>query len=117
METHKLPIEGKTLKSVDVLHDDDEIIFETVDGEMYRMYHEQDCCESVLIEDICGNLDDLVGVPILVAEERTQYDLEAGESGTWTFYTLRTVKGTVDIRWHGTSNGYYSESVDFKKVS
>lgn len=119
METYKLSIEGKTLKSIKVNVDDytDEIIFETVDGEKYLMYHEQDCCESATIEDICGNLDDLIGVPILVAEERSQDDPEADESGTWTFYCLRTVKGTVDIRWYGASNGYYSESVDFKKIS
>lgn len=94
----------------------EEIDFETTEGETYRMYHDQDCCESVNIEDITGSLSDLVGSPILMAEEVSQQDENASESGTWTFYKLATIKGYVTIRWYGESNGYYSESVDFKKL-
>jgi hypothetical protein len=109
---------GLTLSDVTVDRtDDDFILFKARTGEVYRLYHEQDCCESVYIEDICGDVEDLIGSEILVAEERTNCDdpEEQFESVTWTFYTIRTNKGTVDIRWCGTSNGYYSESVYFNQ--
>jgi hypothetical protein len=106
---------GRTLARVDRLRDGDGgdmLLFVSADGGRLLMHHSQDCCETVEIEDIAGDLNDLVGVPILVAESRTnEAETEYGHS-TWTFYTLRTMKGTVDIRWHGSSNGYYSESVD-----
>ncbi len=126
-----LPFEtllGKTLTKVKV--DDDEIHFYT-EKEHYVLRHDQDCCETVEIESIIGNIEDLIGSPITLAEEvsnnwsasnnskvlyalmssepKSRYD----ESWTWTFYKLATIKGYVDIRWYGTSNGYYSESVSF----
>ncbi len=106
---------------------DEELIFETSEGETFKLYHEQNCCEYVTIESIVGDLSDLIGNPILMAEEATsaenppdvivdpQYD-QHEQSQTWTFYKIRTIKGSVDIRWHGTSNGYYSEDVDFCQV-
>ena len=102
---------GETLVSVTV--EDDVIAFETQKGVAYRMMHHQDCCESVSVESIVGDLNDLLGSPILMAEESGQDDPAASESGTWTFYKFATIKGYVDIRWYGSSNGYYSESVDF----
>ena len=110
---------GKTLKSVVVNSDRDRIDFETVDGESYTMLHHQDCCESVSIEDIIGDLDDLVGSPVLQAEATSNEGTtgEWGDSSTWTFYKLATIKGSVTIRWYGTSNGYYSERVSFEKAA
>lgn len=101
---------GKTLK--EIVNDYDELEFITTEDEKVLMFHDQDCCESVYIEDINGDLDDLIGEPILMAEEITeQGDAEWG-TYTWTFYKIATIKGTVVIRWNGESNGYYSESVD-----
>ncbi len=82
----------------------------------FKFYHEQDCCEDVRIEDIVGDLDDLVGVPLLEAREDTQDGSAEYESATWTFYNFRTIKGSVTIRWLGTSNGYYSESVTCQRL-
>jgi hypothetical protein len=110
---------GKTLTKVDD-SSEYELKFYTDDNKIYRMYHEQDCCESVYIEDICGDLNDLLGTPIVMAEEVVE-DGEAkdkwDESWTWTFYKFATAKGYVTIRWYGTSNGYYSEGVDFEEVT
>jgi hypothetical protein len=110
---------GKTLTEIQKV-EDDEIYFVTSDEETYRMWHYQDCCEDVTIEDIIGDLDDLIGSPITLAEEVTSNENplneEWDESFTWTFYKFATNKGYVTIRWYGTSNGYYSESVDFAKI-
>lgn len=113
---------GKTLTAVE--NDDNERLVFTLDtGEQYKLYHYQDCCEDVQIEDIAGDLNDLVGSPILMAEEAI-HDRENPDgveipsyqdSFTWTFYKLATVKGYVTVRWYGESNGYYSESVDWAR--
>ena len=109
---------GSTLTNIKVI-EDEEIIFTTNTDRQYKLFHIQDCCESVVIEDICGDLNDLLDTPLtLVAEEINTGDLDTlgGDCNTWTFYKMGTVKGTVTIRWHGNSNGYYSERVSFTEV-
>jgi hypothetical protein len=98
------------------------IFFKCYSGKTYLLSHSQDCCEQVLIEDICGFLEDLTGALILQAEMVTNtidpegYNREHDEAYLWTFYKFATIKGYVTIRWLGESNGYYSVGVDFTEV-
>lgn len=128
-------LQGKTLTRAEQISDD-EVLFVSDEGKAYKLWHSQNCCESVTVESITGDLSDLLGTPILLAEEASSEDDPADvtarkeaerskdpdsyydytDSQTWTFYKLRTIKGSVDIRWHGRSNGYYSERVDFDEV-
>ncbi len=87
----------------------------------FAMYHDQDCCEVVFVENICGDIEDILHAPISMVEEVTNVEDEPlnknEDSYTWTFYKIGTHKGSITIRWYGSSNGYYSEKVDFFKIA
>lgn len=111
---------GKTLTRIEQ-KEKEELIFYCADGNIFQMFHYQNCCEDVEIEDICGSLDDLINTPILLAEESTSQEPPEGcqkqdDDNEWTFYKIATVKGDVTIRWYGSGNGYYSLSVSFERV-
>lgn len=117
----KVPFEslvGETISNIE--NSGDQVTLFTQDGKEFLMYHSQDCCESVSVEDIIGDLKDLIGSPITMAEESSNSDNPKSDgysdSFTWTFYKLATIKGYVTIRWYGSSNGYYSERVDFARI-
>ena len=122
---------GKTIiKTNDLTKDSESVIFYTDDDITFVFEHDQSCREHVSIDDICGDIEDLIGSPLLIAEEVisdeehptdpfSQNKLNPPEeyspdSCTWTFYKFATIKGSVTIRWYGSSNGYYSERVDLK---
>ena len=109
-------LKGKILKDIKI-EGTENIFFIDEDDIEYEMFHYYDCCENVYIEDICGDINNLIGSEIIMAEEVINKDLSPlnkfDESYTWTFYKFATVKGYVTIRWYGESNGNYSERVDF----
>jgi hypothetical protein len=105
---------------VDVSATKDTLTFKTSKGVTVEFYHEQNCCEDVHIEDICGDLNDLKGT-LLVAEEVSSEEVQSltqetaeGDDIKWTFYIFATIKGSVTVRWYGSSNGYYSTEVNVK---
>jgi hypothetical protein len=107
---------GKTFIKVESDNYDFVHFVSDLEGQSYKLHHLQDCCEDVAIESIVGDLSDLVDTPILVAEARSNFgEKEYGDVEEWTFYTFRTIKGSVDIRWYGTSNGYYSTSASLSR--
>ena len=112
-------LEGKTLISIVVNNSvtsrktvADSVVFTVDDGSYFEMYHDQDCCEDVSINDINGDINDLLNTPILLAEKNSNSSESEIE---WTFYKIRTIKGTVDIRWVGYSH-YYAIGVSFYKM-
>lgn len=107
---------GQVIVKIDI--SDNEILFTMANGVTYLMFHEQDCCESVYVEDFNGDTIDIMFSPVLKAYEESNHERDGdyGDSTTWTFYNIYTMKGNVNIRWCGTSNGYYSESVDWVKT-
>lgn len=107
-----------------VVQVDDEVHFYNNGDLMFKLFHEQDCCENVYIESIVGDLNDLTNNPITLAEvvyknNHDQEDLDDCYDlfQTWSFFKFATVKGYADIRFFGSSNGYYSETADLKEYS
>jgi len=117
---------GKTIERIETNKENDEMLFVCADGEAFRAYHMQDCCESVAIHDIKGMLCDLIGQEIAEASEEAESDGEWPsdvekpryvESYTWTTHRFKAANGAeVVVRWLGESNGYYGESVHFQRT-
>ena len=112
---------GKTLTAIKI---DDKyvawILFVVSEDEKYLLHNDEADCNDVqvTIDDINGDINDLVGSPLTMAESVSNEAFEKTQDaeGTWTFYRFATIKGYVDIRWFGTSNGYYSETVTLERL-
>jgi len=88
------------------------IFFRVTDGIIYKLYHERKCCDRVYIDDIkiSSELPDfecLKNTPILFAEKTSKIQ----DKEEWHFFKLSTIKGSVDIIFHGTSKGCNSMDV------
>lgn len=117
---------GHTITDVKIAFDNSVLYLELANGEKHQMFHRQDCCESVYLEDVVGAWYDIKGHEILLAEvvtydDKNPIEVAATEEANgyqdnryrWTFYKLATNRGRVTLRWYGESNGYYSVEVDW----
>jgi hypothetical protein len=113
---------GRSMTQVEGAVGDERMVFHAYDGSEFVFWYNHDCCATCTINDIAGDLTDLVGSPLIHAE-LVSSDQNAGDkpseyadSWTWSFYKFRTMKGDVTIRWLGESNGYYSETVTYSET-
>jgi hypothetical protein len=121
---------NKTLIYTEVDKKEDKLILVTSDEQVYQLFHENDSSEYVIIESISGDLNDLIGIPILEAEEVSNIDtkdlkrpeLPKGPYSDdytdhqWSFYKFGTHKGSVTVRFYGESNGCYATDATLKKL-
>ncbi len=109
-------IVGKTLASVDQSNNE-RLVFHFSDGTACESVHMQDCCESVVVYHVEGDVVTLIDLPILEAEETQdpsgEPKPEHPDSWTWTRQRIRTAAGEVTFVWLGESNGYYGETPQF----
>lgn len=112
---------GEVLTHIDVSESNEEIRLTTQSGRIILIYHDQDCCESVKIEDTEGDWHSLIG-KVLIETKKEEYPQgdpppEYPDSWTRTVLKFRVDDATVISRWIGESNGYYSESVDIEDIT
>lgn len=97
------------------------------DHSKLTFYHEQDCCELVALWDLAGDPADVMKTPehpggVVYEITKTTNSSDPpppstanfyvdDSSFTWTFFRIITNKGTLVLRWLGSSNGCYSEDV------
>ena len=114
------PLLGRTITSINAAIGDEECTFIISNNEIFTLHHVQSCCEDVSLEDICGDIEDLLKSPLITAELVSSDTMNTppvnSESYTWTFYRFATAKGSVTLRFFGESNGYYSESVSLNYI-
>lgn len=117
-DSNVIVLKGLTLSQI-VQEQSDRMTLRTSCGRSFLFYHSQDCCESVNIDQIEGDLGDLIGSPLIEVSEDISRENPPGffrdyqDSYTHTTFTFATEKGRVVVRWYGESNGYYSEAVSF----
>ena len=126
---------NKIIYRVEGLHDYSDsvrLFFEDSDKGL-EILHMYDCSETVEIIDVVGDVEDLIGAPVVDVSiisspehpdfiallnqnpeaANKPYELNdtknADEEVSWSFTKIRTTKGEVSLRWLGHSNGWYSE--------
>lgn len=90
-------------------------------GRRINIDHFQECCEVVQLVDVAGGkLEDIIGERLIKVnlssrenkdEDDGTYEICYDYSNVWTFITISTFNTDLTLRWHGSSNGYYSENM------
>lgn len=114
-------LKRQTVKEITGLEKNSHEVFIRTNDGTYKLYHEQDCCEHVVINKVIGNVSDLVGEVIFAEEDAGAkapdwYKGSYYDSHTWTKYVLKTASASLEFWFLGESNGYYSESVSIEKI-
>lgn len=118
-------LQSGVVKVEGCFRDSERMLIYCKNGKVVEFFHDQECCESVWIEDgemLLNGIDiftDCEWCKLEIAEQSDEYEdckpiPKHDDSFTWTFYKFTTNKGYDTIRWYGTSNGCYSESVDMR---
>ena len=118
---------GEIISEITLKTDDnnyEQLIFKTESGKIFKMFHENDCCEIVYLEDVIGGrLTDLLGETVVDVDIKTnsvknnknteEYEYYFYE---YYFYEIKTNVNTITLRWYGESD-YYSAYVDFEEIT
>ena len=121
-------LKGKTIDRV-VVKGEEQVYIKV--GDTWFLMQDNDDYSTVWLAEVVGDWDDVIGLPLVEAELVKQQTSDvvtnipdgitererssSTESATWSFYKLRTSRGSVTMRWCGASNGYYSETVKYSR--
>jgi hypothetical protein len=108
---------GETIIDLVVDTANKEVQLHLLCGRSFKLYHNQDCCEEFSVEGIDGGIEGILNSPLLLAEHvsiHKEVDGYGSETSHW--YKLGMIKDTITLRFIGSSNGYYSEAVDFIEI-
>ncbi|MEK2647414.1 DUF7448 domain-containing protein [Bdellovibrio sp. BCCA] len=110
---------GKTIISHKLVDQKSNLLLVGDDGMHYWLGGFSSDGGHVHLEDINGNLDDLLNSPILRAEEKTVLVPEDQKTHPgytedyYFYYEISTIKGSVHMRFYGEEGAYYSASAWF----
>ncbi|MGL5049135.1 MAG: DUF7448 domain-containing protein [Fusobacteriaceae bacterium] len=110
---------NKTITKIEELDDWTLLRIHIKEGGYLDFIHKQECCEAVWLEDGIEELERMIGQKVLNAysdyhDDLTQEELGSNMSASWTFYNIATKNTDACLRFVGTSNGNYSETVELK---
>lgn len=101
---------GKVFSKIEMDRHQEFIIFSFEDGSVFKMGHNQECCEKVYLEDIVGDITKMIGQTVISASHTSDGDL-SDDGVTVIEYNFYTIQGNLDsitLRWYGETNSCYS---------